>query len=342
MGTTIAVNTAVENIDLAIGESAYYRFPVQANQHYCRSYSGGIQSSNFARVGVFEDSEWQDFEINQHPKFISNTADDGYCYIVMTTTGVINGGSFTIKTDHEVNDYGYCYAGEYLGRNIGIDQNVTVNLNKDEKAYYRFKDPGDYKLKKTYTGGANGLQNSDFAFYYTDGSGTFISTTFTGTFEDHITSSDGWYYIVITAGANIVNATFSILDDHTEAGRLGDFGVCEVSKRYCGITYNEEGDSFNEEDSITIIPGLSAGETAYYRLAILYEGDTFKIRSATLETVKVYYFNANNVLQEITIESNGETSIQDANVNQDDPYIYITVIAESSMTASEKVAIVRQ
>ena len=80
---------------------------------------------------------------------------------------------------------------------IGVVENVPP-MAKGQRAYYRFKDPGDYRMKRVYS---SPLQSGDFTFYRVNDEGQFVQIPMDGTLREYEASSDGYYYVVIHAQA---------------------------------------------------------------------------------------------------------------------------------------------
>ena len=88
---------------------------------------------------------------------------------------------------------------------------------------------------------------------------------------------------------------------------------------------------------------MSADETAYYRLYVQIGGViAYTIKQNILDgTVTAYYYDAEeNTLQTVEVPA-GATgiTINDSDVNEDDPYIYLVVHTNSAMISSEKIQI---
>ena len=252
---------------------------------------------------------------------------DNYLYAVLTVNGetyVDTADTLTVSTAHVVNTAtGYCYAGEYTGTEIEIGEEVTLSLTVGQKAYYRFADPGDYQLKRVLTAP---LQSSDIVIYYTDSNGAFHDAEFTNTYADHTASFDGYYYVVITAGATFENGKFVVLDDVIPAiGR----GAVPSSTYYMGDTYSSTG---KEYEDAGYVDNLGASQIKYLRFEIEKETEySFTIEGAELASnadVDIWYYD-NTGAHEITTNW-GSITLSDGT----DGYLYVHVNNNSGSAVS--------
>lgn len=146
-----------------------------------------------------------------------NIASEGEYYVKVVVDQVTQGDELRIRMDThaEIDEYGFCVrCGEYQGDTIDIEEVVTLSLEKDEKAYYRFKYSYDKYYSRTFT---SPLQSGDMKFYMVDNNGVFNILTFTDQAKDFGAPFDDYFYIVVTAGATFEDGTFTIHKHDTHA-----------------------------------------------------------------------------------------------------------------------------
>jgi|GEM_PF-6925562 len=200
-GTTLTLDIAQTDISANVGDVKYFRFAVEKDNAYYITKTN-ISSSEL-KYYKENGAEISTMAYNSVSAYIAENS--GYVYIVFEASAQISNAKIT--ANHYVNEIGLSGAG-YVGTTIQLDQTITVSLNKGEKAFYRFADPGDKLIKRTFT---SPLQSGDFQFYTTTNSSPFYETiSVTATPADFVTPFDGYLYIVITAGATFENGTFTV------------------------------------------------------------------------------------------------------------------------------------
>ena len=204
IGTTLTLNEALTDISVSKNSVKYYRFEVEKDNAYYITKTN-ISSDNLK----YYDNNGEQIEsmkYNSNPAYVAEKS--GYIYIVLEASADI--GNAKITANHYVNEIGLS-GSAYLGTTIETGETITLSLNKDEKAYFRFADPGDHQISRTFT---SPLQSGDFTFYRTTNTSPYFETiTVTNTPSDFVTPHDGYLYVVITAGATFENGTFTIVVD---------------------------------------------------------------------------------------------------------------------------------
>ena len=150
------------------------------------------------------------------PKYFFNLGgrpNDGYLYAVYevdSQESIGGGDAIIVSTEHNPSNSmpGFCVGGDYLGTTINIGYTVnTGHMAKNQSNYYRFADPGDYKIKSICN---SPLQDSYFTFYRMTESHELEEITIDDTFRNLEETADGYYYIKLTAGAALDDGPFQI------------------------------------------------------------------------------------------------------------------------------------
>ena len=199
--------------------------------------------------------------------------NDGYLYFVGQIGGqeeLLGSDKLNVSTEHLMNTAtGFCYGGDYMGTEINIGETVNIaHMAKNAKAYYRFEDPGDFQLM--YDCSHPQLVPSDFAFYRMDENGQFAAITMQkGTLNQQDASSDGYYYLVITAGGMFDNGSFSIqMEDVLTVAFYAKFMDTEVRVPEMEAAITEYFETHGDCDKVIFVV-LGDGDTNVAALADL-------------------------------------------------------------------------
>lgn len=191
-------------VSVTLDEGFYYLDYISSEQGSSFSfklYAKGDQTTQITSFNVTD----------QNKKSTAfNIASEGDYYLEVVASEGTQCEELTIRMDThaEIDEYGFCVrCGEYQGDTIDIEEVVTLSLEKDEKAYYRFKYSYDKYYSRTFT---SPLQSGDMKFYMVDNNGVFHELTFTDKAKDFGVPFDDYFYIVVTAGATFEDGTFTI------------------------------------------------------------------------------------------------------------------------------------
>ncbi|MBR1925726.1 MAG: hypothetical protein IJ837_02600 [Clostridia bacterium] len=296
-------------LDCSLGqdnEYSYYIYAKNTSNEWEEVVNGTLYESGGDR---------QTFDTTENKQYMVKIIQSNY-------NEIDNSETITLKEHAEHTDpdfYGFCeICGEYVGTTINFGEEQTLSLGVGQKAYYRFAYLSDYKLKREYK---TPLQAGDFAFYYLDNNGVFQSATFDGTYQDHIASFDGYYYVVITATSAFNDGKFRILDEVNESTGKG---VVPGSAYFVGDTYSSQS---KEYDATNHVENMNSDEKVYLRFEI-EQGATYSFSvndnfygGGSVATVRVFYYDANGTAQEVNSTNWSSITVSD------DTYLYVRVYA---------------
>ena len=166
---------------------------------------------------------------------------DGYVYCVISPLMQLQDAHIRLTVEGHgeppaLNDYGFCEADDvYLGTELASDFIETgINIDSGEKAFYKFAYDAGHKYSFGDTSGEINYQWIK-AYTYNNTSDDFEEIllshvnplNYTPFMEDEDT--DGFIYLVITAGANVTNGQLDITTIHNY-----EHGLCTVCYDYLG------------------------------------------------------------------------------------------------------------
>lgn len=239
----------------------------------------------------------------------------GEYYVKVESSDVAQGDKLIIFMDEHagVDDYGFCTmdCGTYLGDTIETNEAITLSLTTGDKAYYRVPYTYGHLYGRSY---ATPLQSGDFAFYYYDGSKWQEIDWFNTTPKDEFAGlpEDGYIYVVITAGAEFEDGTFTMLEKHDG----GSYGFC--TNQNCG--YVGELLVVGEEKTLT----LKKGQPVYLRFELASQSTVYDIQYVgdhTNVTVTCYGKTSNGQFMEQVFGA--------AAIGSSDGYYYLVIEYDS-------------
>ena len=188
---------------------------------------------------------------------------DGYVYCIISPLMQLQDAYIRLTVDGHgeppaLDDYGFCEADDvYLGTELPTDVIETgINIDSGEKAFYKFPYDAGHKYSFGDTSGEINYQWIK-AYTYNNTTDDFEEIllshvnplNYTPFMEDEDT--DGFIYLVITAGANVTNGQLDITTIHNY-----EHGLCLVCGDYLGTQL-----------TLDVSPGLisvDADEHVYY------------------------------------------------------------------------------
>ena len=353
LGTILTAGNEVTNIN-SINGKLYLKVTAAAGQIYEIRLTGGPSVSNPENYLLYyKDGENNYIQVASNPRYSSpydymyinnESAPERDYYVEINYNGTMDSMLLSLHTEHlhiDDGDYGFtCNCGYFNGQTVAVDASTSLYTGETKTINYRVPIVDDHSYYILISGT---LQYSEFDFECND---SMLATQWFSMSNDasHPTTMDYGYtgYIYFTYETTETrDGSFTIVAVHNP----NDFGVCTICGKYAGeATYDEEGTAFDNQDhKLEIVPELSADETAYYRLYVQIGGViAYTIKQNILDgTVTAYYYDAEeNTLQTVEVPA-GATgiTINDSDVNEDDPYIYLVVHTNSAMISSEKIQI---
>ena len=215
-GETAHPDSIVNGINIADGESDYYRVEIVENHkyHFVESSGEFVPSVTdlYTRNPVTREMSFFKKASQLSESDVIPTPNDGFLYMVINNTfgsNIIN-GDFTLVSDHEFNEHGLCICEEYSGETIGIDEAASsFDLVEGEIVYIRTEI--DALLGEEITVGLSSAHNpfsNDLVtlHYFKNGVWTLIEVPDDGwgtaycegyIIDSDIEADDGYLYIEI-------------------------------------------------------------------------------------------------------------------------------------------------
>ena len=212
----------------------------------------------------------------------------------------------------DMDQYGFCSdCHTYCGDTIETNEAITLSLTTGDKAYYRVPYIYGHLYGRSFVAP---MQSGDFAFYYYDGSAWQEIDWFNTTPKDEFAGlpEDGYIYVVITAGAEFEDGTFTMLEKHDG----GSYGFC--TNQNCG--YVGELLAVGEEKTLT----LKKGQPAYLRFELASQSTVYDIQYVgdhTNVTVTCYGKTTNGQFMEQVFGA--------AAIGSSDGYYYLVIEYDS-------------
>ena len=305
----------------------YYSIELEEGCYYF-SYIGETQGASFV-FNLFAKGELGTSIVNFSVEDASKESnvfylEAGEYYVKVESSDVAQGDKLIIFM-HEhagIDDYGFCTmdCGTYLGDTIETNEAITLSLTTGDKAYYRVPYTYGHLYGRSFVAP---LQSGDFAFYYYDGSASAWQEIdwFNATPEDKFAGvpEDGYIYVVITAGAEFEDGTFTMLEKHG-----GSYGFC--TNQNCG--YVGELLVVGEEKTLT----LKKGQPVYLRFELESQSTVYDIQYVgdhTNVTVTCYGKTTNGQFMEQVFGA--------AAIGSSDGYYYLVIEYDSQTLIPKKI-----
>ena len=230
---------------------------------------------------------WNEISINSMTHIISNISD-GYYYVrYVSTENIAQINWFVQNHVHQaINEQGFCWCDEYMGSNLNINQELTINPTVANTTYYarvRGLNPAErYQLDFDSTA-------LDLSAVY-GAWGTDNHTTFTAVDVFEPTGAIGYKNVYLAFKPSISNysATFRLVTAH----RPDDCGYCITCGEFVGedLNYSVLLDLYSIDEGIRYfrIPDISKDDLVMFTTGWSLNSDdevTFYSRSADGETI---------------------------------------------------------